>query len=126
MVTVIEGNTITEKILRAGTPPKEILIMKISNILLTAVTSTMDTITEILKQPTIDNYHGVCEYFIETVEKDWGLAIKPLETRLYSIGGVKSIETRITVVYPAFGGGYRDIRLKVWVNDEEIGWDLIP
>lgn len=100
--------------------------MRMYNILLTAVTSTMDTITEILKQPTIDNYHGVCEYFIETVEKDWGLAIKPLETRLYSIGGVKSIETMITVVYPAFGGGYRDIRLKVWVNDEEIGWDLIP
>lgn len=100
--------------------------MKMYNIILTAVTATMDTITDLLKKPTVDNYHEVCQYLIQTVEKDWGLDVKPLETRLYSIGGVKSIETRITIVYPAFGGGYRDIKIKIWLNDEEIGWDLIP
>lgn len=100
--------------------------MKMYNILLTAVTATMDTITDVLQKPTVDNYHNVCRYLIETAEKDWGLDTKPLDTRLYSIGGINSIETRITIVYPAFGGGYRDIKLTVWLNDEEIGWDLIP
>lgn len=100
--------------------------MKMYNILLTALTATMDTITDLFNKPTVDNYHDACQYLIETVERDWGLDIKPLETRLCSIGGIKNIETRITVVYPAFGGGYRDIKLKVWLNDEEIGWDLIP
>lgn len=100
--------------------------MKMYNILLTAVTATMDTITDVLQKPTVDNYHNVCRYLIETAEKDWGLDTKPLDTRLYSIGGINSIETRITIVYPAFGGGYRDIKVEVWLNDEEIGWDLIP
>lgn len=100
--------------------------MKMYSILLTAVTATMDTITDVLQKPTVDNYHNVCRYLIETAEKDWGLDTKPLDTRLYSIGGINSIETRITIVYPAFGGGYRDIKLRVWLNDEEIGWDLIP
>ena len=100
--------------------------MKMYNILLSALTATMDTITEILSKPTVENYYDVCQFLIETAEKDWGLDVKPLETRLCSIGGIKSIETRVTIVYPAFGGGYRNIRLKVWLNDEEIGWDLIP
>lgn len=100
--------------------------MKMYNIILTALTATMDTITDLFNKPTVDNYHNVCRYLIETAEKDWGLDVKPLETRLYSIGGINSIETRITVVYPAFGGGYRDIKVKVWLNDEEIEWDLIP
>lgn len=100
--------------------------MKMYNILLTALTATMDTIVDLYKKPTVDNYHNVCRYLIETAEKDWGLDTKPLDTRLYSIGGINSIETRITIVYPAFGGGYRDIKLRVWLNDEEIGWDLIP
>lgn len=99
--------------------------MKMYNILLSALTTTLDTITDLLGEPTVENYHTVCQYLIETVERDWGLDTKPLETRLYSIGGIKSIETRITVVYPAFGGGYRDIKVKVWLNDEEIGWDLV-
>lgn len=100
--------------------------MKLYNIILTALTATMDTITDLLKKPTVDNYHGVCQYIVETVERDWGLDVKPLETRLYTIGGIKSIETTITIVYPSFGGGYRDLKVTVWLNDEEIGWDLIP
>ena len=100
--------------------------MKMYNILLTATVATMDSITDVLNKPTVDNYHNICRYLIETAERDWGLDVKPLDTRLYSIGGINSIETRITIVYPALGGGYRDIKLKVWLNDEEIGWDLIP
>ena len=100
--------------------------MKMYNILLTATVATMDSITDVLNKPTVDNYHNICRYLIETAERDWGLDVKPLDTRLYSIGGINSIETRITIVYPAFGGGYRDIKLQVWLNDEEIGWDLIP
>lgn len=100
--------------------------MKMYNIILTALTATMNTIVDLAEKPTIENYHSVCRTLIDTVEEDWGLDVKPLETRLYSIKGINSIETRVTVVYSSLGGGYRDIKVKVWLNDEEIGWDLIP
>ncbi|MBQ2347595.1 MAG: hypothetical protein II388_04400 [Clostridia bacterium] len=99
--------------------------MKTYRILVTALTATVDTIIDLVKEPTVSNYYDVCMYIIETAEKDWGLDIKPLETRLYSIRGVKSIESKITVIYPSFGGGYREIKLTVWLNGEEIGWDFV-
>lgn len=99
--------------------------MKIYSIILTALTATMDTLVDLYKEPTVENYHKVCQYLIDTVERDWGLDTKPLETRLYSIKGVSSIETRVTIVYPSLGGGYRDMSLKIWLNDEEIEWDLV-
>lgn len=99
--------------------------MKIYNILLTAVTTTIDTIIDLHEKPTVENYHSVCRYLVDTVERDWGLDTKPLETRLYTIGGVNSIETRVTIIYPSLGGGYRDMSLRIWFNDEEIAWDLV-
>lgn len=100
--------------------------MKLYNIILTSLVATMDTIVDLYKKPTVENYHSVCRYLVDTVEKDWGLDTKPLETRLYTIGGVNSIETRITIIYPSLGGGYREMSLRVWLNDEEIEWDLVP